>query len=123
MNVLVVGGSGFIGTNLCRELSSRDHDVTVLSRDPGSESLPDGVDAAMGDVTAYDSIVDAFEGRDAVYNLVSPSPLFESGIASLMSLPHGCGSDNRTFLLLAGTLWIREACPLICFGRGGKRRL
>ena len=95
MNVLVVGGSGFIGTNLCRELSSRDHDVTVLSRDPGSESLPDGVDAAMGDVTAYDSIVDAFEGRDAVYNLVSPSPLFEpSGGNEAYDVIHRQGTEN-----------------------------
>ena len=95
MNVLVVGGSGFIGTNLCRELSSRDHDVTVLSRDPSSERLPDGIDTAMGDVTAYDSIVDAFEGRDAVYNLVSPSPLFEpSGGNEMYDVIHRKGTDN-----------------------------
>lgn len=95
MNVLVVGGSGFIGTHLCRELASRDHDVTVLSRDPGSESLPDGVDTAMGDVTAYDSIVDAFEGRDAVYNLVSPSPLFEpSGGNEMYDVIHRQGTEN-----------------------------
>ncbi|RXK51985.1 complex I NDUFA9 subunit family protein [Halorientalis pallida] len=77
MNVLVVGGSGFIGTNLSRELNERGHDVTVLSRDPEGEGLPAGVDAVSGDVTAYDSIEGAFEGMDAVVYLVALSPLFK----------------------------------------------
>lgn len=77
MDVLVVGGTGFIGTELCRELDAGDHDVTALSRSPGDADLPDGVDRAAGDVTDHDSIADAFEGRDAVYYLVALSPLFK----------------------------------------------
>jgi uncharacterized protein YbjT (DUF2867 family) len=77
MNVLVVGGSGFIGQRLCVELDERGHDVTGLAREPDDADLPDSVDTAMGNVTAYDSIEPAFEGRDAVYNLVALSPLFE----------------------------------------------
>jgi uncharacterized protein YbjT (DUF2867 family) len=77
MDVLVVGGSGFIGQRLCVELDERGHDVTGLSRDPGDADLPDSVETARGNVTAYDSIAPAFEGKDAVYNLVSLSPLFE----------------------------------------------
>jgi NADH dehydrogenase len=77
MDVLVAGGSGFIGQSLCAELTERGHDVTALSRDPDPQNLPEGVETAMGDVTAYDSIADAFEGMDAVVNLVALSPLFE----------------------------------------------
>lgn len=77
MNVLVVGGSGFIGTRLSATLLDRGHDVTVLSRNPEGEDLPDGVETAMGDVTAYDSIEGHFEGKDAVVFLVALSPLFE----------------------------------------------
>ncbi len=77
MNVLVVGGSGFIGTRLCGELVDRGHDVTALARNPEREDLPDGVETAMGDVTAYDSIEEHFEGQDAVVFLVALSPLFE----------------------------------------------
>ena len=76
MDVLVVGGSGFIGQHLCEELTERGHDVTALSRDPDPDDLPDGVETAMGDVTAYDSIAEHFEGKDAVVNLVALSPLF-----------------------------------------------
>jgi uncharacterized protein YbjT (DUF2867 family) len=77
MNVLVVGGSGFIGTNLSEELVDRGHDVTVLSRAPESEDLPASVDTVRGDVTAYDSIEGAFEDQDAVVYLVALSPLFQ----------------------------------------------
>jgi NADH dehydrogenase len=77
MNVLVVGGTGFVGTHLCRELADRGHHVTALSRDPDEADLPPEVDRVAGDVTAYDSIEGAFEGQDAVVFLVSLSPLFK----------------------------------------------
>jgi NADH dehydrogenase len=77
MDILVAGGSGFIGRHLCERLVERGHDVTALSRDPDPGALPEGVETAMGDVTAYDSIEAHFEGRDAAVNLVALSPLFE----------------------------------------------
>ena len=95
MNVLVVGGSGFIGTTLCRELNRRGHDVTALSRNPGGADLPGGVTKAMGDVTEYGSIAGAFEGMDAVYNLVALSPLFKpSGGDRMHDRIHRQGTDH-----------------------------
>jgi uncharacterized protein YbjT (DUF2867 family) len=76
-NVLVLGGTGFIGTLLTRKLSDCGHAVTVLSRSPESAALPDTVETSEGDVMEYDSIVDAFEGIDVAVNLVALSPLFE----------------------------------------------
>jgi NADH dehydrogenase len=94
MNVLVAGGTGFIGTNLVRELDDDGHDVTVLARDPDEADLPAGVERARGDVTAYDSIEGAFEGQDAVVNLVALSPLFKpSGGTSHMEVHLG-GTQN-----------------------------
>ncbi|QCJ46057.1 complex I NDUFA9 subunit family protein [Haloprofundus sp. MHR1] len=77
MKVLVVGGTGFVGTHLAAELLDRGHEVTVLSRSPESDDLPPGVETARGDVTAYDSIEGAFEGKDVAVNLVALSPLFK----------------------------------------------
>ncbi|MFT4922916.1 MAG: hypothetical protein ACI8XM_002135, partial [Haloarculaceae archaeon] len=95
MNVLVVGGSGFIGQHLCGELDERGHDVTALSRDPDPADLPDGVETAMGDVTAYDSIEAHFEGQDAVIFLVALSPLFEpSGGNQRHDEVHRGGTEN-----------------------------
>ncbi|GAB3682316.1 complex I NDUFA9 subunit family protein [Salinarchaeum chitinilyticum] len=78
MKVLVTGGTGFIGTALAAELVDREHDVTVLARDPDPEEVPDGAESAVGDVTAYDSIEPVFEGIDVVVNLVALSPLFKT---------------------------------------------
>ncbi|MXR51847.1 NAD(P)H-binding protein [Halovenus sp. WSH3] len=94
MNVVLVGGSGFIGTYLCEELLDRGHDVTVLSRSPGGD-VPAGAETAMGDVTAYDSIESAFEGQDVVYNLVALSPLFEpKGGNEMHDRLHRRGTEN-----------------------------
>lgn len=75
MKILVAGGTGFIGSVLCPELVARGHDVTALSRSP--ENPHEGVEPAVGDVSAYESIVSAVDGSDVVVNLVALSPLFE----------------------------------------------
>ncbi|MBB6644950.1 complex I NDUFA9 subunit family protein [Halobellus ruber] len=95
MKVLVVGGTGFIGTSLCAELKERGHTVTAMSRNPGGGTLPGGVSKAMGDVTEYGSISEAFEGMDAVYNLVALSPLFKpSGGDRMHDRIHRQGTEN-----------------------------
>lgn len=76
MRVLIVGGTGFIGTGLAHELHSRGHAVTTLSRTPEDADLPTGVTTVAGDVTNYDSIEHAFEDQEVVVNLVALSPLF-----------------------------------------------
>jgi NADH dehydrogenase len=94
MNVLVVGGSGFVGTALCTELDRRGHDVTALSRSPEDADLPDGVERVAGDVTAYDSIEGAFEGQDAVVYLVALSPLFKPKGGLTHEKVHLGGTEN-----------------------------
>jgi NADH dehydrogenase len=95
MKVLVVGGSGFIGSHLCRELKERGHSVTALSRSPGNDDLPKGISKAMGNVTAYDSMHEAFEGMDVAVNLVALSPLFKpSGGNEMHDRVHRQGTEN-----------------------------
>jgi NADH dehydrogenase len=95
MKVLVVGGSGFIGSHLCRELKERGHSVTALSRSPGDDDLPKGIAKAMGNVTAYDSMHEAFDGMDVAVNLVALSPLFKpSGGDEMHDRVHRQGTEN-----------------------------
>ncbi len=76
MEVLVVGGTGFIGTAVCETLHERGHAVTALSRSPADAALPAGVTTVSGDATEYAAVESAIEGMDAVINLVALSPLF-----------------------------------------------
>ncbi len=47
MRVLVIGGTGFIGPHITRELIRRDHDVTVFHR--GRTSMAPGALEILGD--------------------------------------------------------------------------
>jgi len=95
MKILVTGGTGFVGRHLCRELKSRGHSVTALARRPSEGELPGGVEKAMGDVTAYDSLVEPMTGMDAVVNLVALSPLFKpSGGDEMHDRVHRQGTEN-----------------------------
>ena len=47
MRVLVIGGTGFIGSHVTRELIRRDHHVTVLHR--GRTAVPPGAREIVGD--------------------------------------------------------------------------
>lgn len=77
MDVLLVGGTGFIGTALCSELVDRGHAVTALSRTPDDTTLPDAVTTVAGDGTDTRTVSKTLAGHDAVVNLVALSPLFE----------------------------------------------
>lgn len=70
MDVLVVGGSGFVGQSLCRVLGERGHTVTAASRSPAVRGLSESVETAVLDVTQSDlsAVVD---GHDVVVNLVA----------------------------------------------------
>mgnify|MGYP000669337172 CR=1 FL=1 len=95
MNVLVVGGNGFVGSHLCRELLDRGHDVTALARTPADGDLPDDVETYAGDVTDYDAIEGAFEGQDAVVFLVALEPMYKpSGGDEMHDVVHRGGTEN-----------------------------
>ncbi len=70
MDVLVAGGTGFIGRSLCRVLVDRGHAVTTASRSPDTTEVPDGVETTAIDVTEP-ALADAVAGHDAVVNLVA----------------------------------------------------
>ena len=95
MDVLVVGGTGFIGSDLCRELDDRGHDVTAFSRSPEDANLPAGVETVRGDVTEVEDVTDAAEGADALVNLVAITPLKRpKGGEGMHDRIHRAGTEN-----------------------------
>lgn len=95
MQVLLTGGTGFVGSHTAAELAERGHEVTVLARNPEDADLPPDVETVAGDVTDPDSLEGAFEGMDAVINFVALSPLFQpSGGDQVHELVHRRGTEN-----------------------------
>lgn len=95
MNVLVTGGTGFVGTHLCRELDDSGHDVTALSRSPNDTDLPESVSVVGGDVTEPDTLTEPMVDQDVVVNLVALSPLFKpKGGNEMHDRVHRHGTQN-----------------------------
>ena len=68
MNILVTGGSGFIGTNLSTDLLKEGHNVTIYDKQK-SETYPDL--CIIGDVRDKKKLTASVQGVDAVYHLAA----------------------------------------------------
>ncbi|MCK4998845.1 MAG: NAD-dependent epimerase/dehydratase family protein, partial [Anaerohalosphaera sp.] len=68
MNVLVTGGSGFIGTRLVSLLIEAGHDVSIFDKNP-SQHFADRV--ILADVRDVEVLTKAVTGSDVVYHLAA----------------------------------------------------
>jgi UDP-glucose 4-epimerase len=72
MRVVVVGGAGFVGLNVCEGLLAAGHDVVAFDRNPVPDAArdefadwPGAFQAVQGDVTDADALATAVKGADA----------------------------------------------------------
>lgn len=70
MKIALVGATGFIGSRLLTELSTRGHKVTAIVRNPEKAPALAGVTAAKGDVFDKDGLAALLAGHDAVISAV-----------------------------------------------------
>ncbi|MBP8081524.1 MAG: complex I NDUFA9 subunit family protein [Arenimonas sp.] len=73
LNIVVLGGSGFVGRLLVKQLAEQGHRLTVLSRNLSSHPerlLPPGVTLREMDVYDAEALRQALAGADVVVNLV-----------------------------------------------------
>lgn len=70
MNILVIGGTGTVGSQLVSELIDRKATVRILTRDPVKVRHADvSAEWVQGDLEAPDSLGKAFDRADAVFLL------------------------------------------------------
>lgn len=76
---LVTGGAGFIGSHLAGRLAI-DGDVRVLDdlSTGDREAVPEAATLIQGDVTDYESVVQAAEGVDVIFHLAAVVSVEES---------------------------------------------
>jgi UDP-glucose 4-epimerase len=67
---LVLGGGGFIGTNLCRELRARGALVRGFGRSRQFADALDGVEWVFGDLNDADCLEGLIRGIDIVFHLI-----------------------------------------------------
>ena len=73
-NILVTGGTGFIGTHLVRRLSNDGHNLKLLVRETSDispfEDLKN-IEYVIGDVREIDSLYKAVDNVDLIYHLAA----------------------------------------------------
>jgi len=93
MKILVIGGTGNVGSEVVKELKKRNADVRILVRKEGTSS-PEGVEVAVGDLLDTVSLQRALQGVDKLYllNAVTPDELTQGliayGLAKRLKLKH-----------------------------------
>lgn len=71
--VALIGASGFVGTAILNELSSRGHEVTAIVRHPEKVSAKsEKVSVVKADVSDVDALSAALNGNDAVISAYNP---------------------------------------------------
>jgi uncharacterized protein YbjT (DUF2867 family) len=84
MKILVIGGTGYVGGAVVKELLRRGANIRVLAREqPEEGKLPSGVEVAIGDLLDPPSVEQAIRGVDKLFllNAVSPDELTQGLIA------------------------------------------
>jgi hypothetical protein len=71
MKIAIIGATGFVGTNLLNELSSRNHEITAIARNP-KDSEHENVTYVKADVFNIDELSDILKNHDAVVSAYNP---------------------------------------------------
>jgi nucleoside-diphosphate-sugar epimerase len=109
MNILVTGGSGFIGTNLVADLLKEGHSVTIYDKQK-SGTYPDL--CVIGDVRDKKKLADSVRGVDAIYHLaaehrddVQPTSLYyEVNVGGAENLVYALKKNNVKRLIFTSTV-------------------
>jgi putative NADH-flavin reductase len=72
MKVVLYGATGMIGSRILKELLSRGHSVTAVSRDPSRIPAQKGVTVEKGDMLDADGIAKIAKGSDVVISSYGP---------------------------------------------------
>jgi nucleoside-diphosphate-sugar epimerase len=73
LDILITGGTGYIGQHLIPLLIARGHRVRVLSRSQSLGRVPDGAVGVTGDALDAESVASAMRPDDTVVHLVGTS--------------------------------------------------
>ena len=135
MNILVTGGSGFIGTNLVNDLLNEGHKVTIYDKQK-SETYPDL--CIVADIRDKEQLNRSMHGMDAVYHLaaehrddVQPTSLYyDVNVGGAENLAYALKKNNVKRLVFTSTVAVyglnsgspNEASPVKPFNDYGKSK-
>jgi nucleoside-diphosphate-sugar epimerase len=136
MDIVITGGSGFIGTHLVRLLLDEGHAVRIYDKRP-SEAFPDLV--TLGDVRDEGAMTSALQGADVVYHLAAEhhddvrpvSRYYEVNSGGAEKLVAACEANGVNRIIFTSTAAVYgldegeadESTPVTPFNDYGKSKL
>lgn len=116
--IVVIGGTGFTGTNIVREATARGHEVTSVSRSEPTEPV-DGVAYTTGSVLDDADLARALDGADVVVATVSPRGDMEGRVRPAYARLADLAAEHGVRLAVvggAGSLLSAPGGPLVLEG-------
>ncbi len=101
MKIIVLGGSGFIGSHVADELSSRGHKVTIFDKKK-SKWLRDDQKMVVGDIFNYNALKNVIKANQVVYNFAALSDMNQA-----MHEPLACARVNILGMVQALNLCLK----------------
>lgn len=106
MNVLVTGGSGFLGKALCLKLNSLGHTVNYLSRNESPELHKLGIKWFQGDISDLSIVLLATKDQNAVFHTAALAgywgkreDYFKTNVKGTENIISGCIKNQVPFLI------------------------
>lgn len=119
MKVAIIGATGFLGSSLVKEFSSRGHEVTAISRKP-QQAEASNVKAVSADVFDTDALAEVLTGYDVVVSAYNPGwtnpNIYDDAIAGSKAIQAAVKKSGvKRFIYIggAGSLYVAPDLQLI----------
>jgi putative NADH-flavin reductase len=113
--ILVLGGTGYVGSNVVANATARGHEVISVSRNLNGSQI-DGVQYVQASVTDLELVRNLIKGADVVFASVQPRGELENTFHSLMiQIAEICRTQGVRFGMAggAGSLQVNEHGQLL----------
>ena len=118
--VAVIGATGFVGTQVVKELANRGYSVNALARNTSKIEESENVKAVTADIYNTSELAEILKGNDAVINAFNPGwtnpNIFEDFLKGAESIEKAVEESGvKRFITVggAGSLYIAENLQLI----------
>ncbi|MFL9838009.1 NAD(P)-dependent oxidoreductase [Flavobacterium sp. ST-75] len=118
MKIAIIGATGFVGSNLVKEFTSRKHEVTAIVRNPKEDVS--GVTWKKTDIFDTEALAEALKGNDVVVNAYNPGwtnpNIYDDFIKGSQSIQEAVKKSGvKRFITIggAGSLYIAPNLQLV----------
>ena len=119
MKIAIIGATGFVGSNITKELAGRNHEITAIARNPKNDDIKN-VKWQKADIFDTNALTEVLKGHDTVISAYNPGWTnpeiyndFLKGSQSIQEAVKKSGAKRYITIGGAGSLYIAPNLQLI----------